>query len=322
MNRASQATSDTAVSTRITFQQPSTNVGAPTQPTPVTTSSTIMPSTSASFATGYSSTTGSSMHPFVSIFTTGPTAFVGDSNSYNNYAAQAFRLNDFHPAVQNFLQSLPSEWLERASAEQIHALSDEVLGFSDRMLSALTLNPPSVYNPPVIAPTTPDKSNTATPIYSGTPYRSDPYRRTDEFKETTDSHWYNSISLPNLVETIPLIQRGYNTFSDASFTFATEGGTSIVGEGAIASLEGAAEVVGAGGLVAAGAEALGGAAAVGALVAGGELVAGAALAGYGIYQGYKALGGTSIGQQFDNDSRTLKSQVDSFISWGEKLFNP
>ena len=59
------------------------------------------------------------------------------------------------------------------------------------------------------------------------------------------------------------------------------------------------------------------AAAVGGFLAGGEIIAGAALVGFGLYEGYKALGGTQFGSEvgsYFDKAKTGLGAYDSFVS--------
>lgn len=256
-----------------------------------------------------------------------PTHF---SQASTNYGAQSFQTTHLPAGVQNLLQSLPPEWLQRASAEQIQGLIEDYQEFHTNAYKTLLLNPSSVDDNNMLPTTTPifgygnysdDIAARLTSDSDGGSYQPDPYSRRDQTLERHDSNWYDSINIPTLIgSAIPLARRGIQAVSEYGSVLESAESSELLGEAALDAVEGGIAEWGFEGLALGAAEAVGGAATIGAFLAGGEVIAGAALVGYGLYEGYKALGGTPLGQSLEAESSKVKSAFESFLGWGEGLF--
>lgn len=286
----------------------------------------------------------SSTNLFVSL----PTHF---SNS-TNYGAQAFDIRQLPSGVQSALRSIPPEWLQRASPEQIQGLLTELQEFHSRAIAANTLNPVAYFsgstNVVDSQPVLFDNSDYEMGIDGVADQTSDanmynPYQRRDTRVEVSDAQWYNSIDISTAIGTardvfknFKQLEHGYGELtggldlvSSYSSLLGDAEASSLLGDAALAGAESFAGELGLEGLALAGAEFVGGAASIGAFIAGGEVVAGVALAGYGLYEGaralgldkgFEALGGGSVSRDTQNVLNAVKGPLESFIHWGEGLF--
>lgn len=287
--------------------------------------------------------TSSSGNFFVSL----PTHF--SKSTITNYGAQVFDIHQLPSGIQSALRSIPPDWLQRASPEQIQGLLTELQDFHSRAIASNTVNPGTFSPHPNIVDTQPVLFDNAdyemgfdgTADLPDTPLN--PYLRRDTYAEQADTHWYNSIDIStavgsarDLFQQFKKLEHGYgelaggfDIISNYSSLLGDTEAVGALGDAALAAGESLAGELGMEGLALAGAEFLGGAASIGAFIAGGEIIAGAALAGYGLYEGakalgldkgFEALGGSSLGQEAQSVLNAVKGPLESFIGWGEGLF--
>lgn len=251
------------------------------------------------------------------------TNYSSDVGTYQNTAPMSYRLSDLHPDTQTYLQQLPPEWLHNSSAEQFEGLVNELEEFHSNLYNNLTINRPSLQLPSVVPPVIPPVLPHPTIIYtpddpptSGT-VPPTPLNNTDQAHH--ESSWFNRLDLGKGIESVGGIGAGIGMINKFAPVLGEAEASGAVGESLVASIEAPLagtllEGVGAGVV-----EALGGVAAVGGFIAGGEIIAGVAAIGFGLYEGYEALGGTPIGSQVESQiSSTFKSGVsafESFIHW-------
>jgi hypothetical protein len=251
------------------------------------------------------------------------TNYAGDTGTYQNTAPMSYRISDLHPDTQIYLQQLPAEWLHNSSAEQIDGLVHELEEFHSNAYNNLTINRPTLQLPSVVAPVVPPVLPKATIIYppsdaptSGTVSPTPP---NDTNQSTHETEWYKRLDAGKLIEAGGGIAGGIGMINKFAPVLGETEAEGLVGE----TLLGAIETPLAGtileGLGAGAVEALGGVAAVGGFIAGGEIIAGVAAIGFGLYEGYQALGGTPIGAEVENKiSSTFKSAVtdfENFLHW-------
>jgi hypothetical protein len=264
------------------------NVSAPTAST-----------TNPSLANTYYGTMGSS--------------YVGaGGSSYQNIAAKTFNLGNLPQHASTLLQSLPQEWIQSASPEQLQSLMDELHTFNQNVTQPYNFNPPQLQIPipPVVTGMPTPTQVTVTPSGASEPALTPHNSR--------DKNWYDSISLGSAGKAIATGRRGYNLYSTYSGIVESSEATEFLGESAIGAAEAFGSELGLEGLAIGAGEFLGGAAAVGGFIAGGEVLLGLALAGAAVYEGYKAFGGSS---NFDIDqaSSMFSTVSNSIQSAPEKL---
>ena len=168
------------------------------------------------------------------------------------------------------------------AAVQMQQSAQAISRFTADALSQLTLLPETVMKPIV------NQSEIITDRYydeDGTPAAK---RRKRSGIESTER---SGIDGAEAVASLGVLKKGYDYFSKI-FNIGNAAAIEAAGVTAIEGVEAAAGAFGAGGLVVGAAEAVGGTAAVGAVATGVGIAAGAALIGVGIYEGYRALGGT------------------------------
>lgn len=235
------------------------------------------------------------------------------TGNMQNYSAQIYsigsQMNNFNTA------SVPPQFRDvGGAATQFNMLNEEELHFANSVISQLTLNPPSSV-PPVVYST----------ISSMSPYTSasDNYESTGVYKGNNphaDAESRGGFDLGKAVLAGKTLEKGANLISkfwniSQSSESAELLGESIVEGGTNAMAGVGLEEAGAG-LLAGGAELLGGTAAVGVAIAGAEIAAGAAVVGLGIYEGYRAFGGT---EDLSSITGKLSSGINSIIQSGEHL---
>jgi hypothetical protein len=254
------------------------------------------------------------------LFTTGNTAA-------QNYGATAYNL--YNAYQNNTLQQLQAE-ASQGGPTQFNQVNSEVLHYTAQVVDMLTLNPPVMPQTNIVQNTfgnsrysnqlNDSSFNYADARAYPTSYNDSP------MAELERQHMFqgqvNNFNIAQAFAGGAMIQKGasaVNTFWES--TMAVEEATTL-GEGLVAGASSAVEgsaVLGGLGLgegIAAGAELLGGAAVVGGAAAAGAVLAGVAVVGLGLYEGYRALGGTAeLPSEFQTVGSVIGQGLDAIGSF-------
>lgn len=284
------------------------------------------------------------------------TSNVGANNqNIQNYAAQVYDLGSMPNEGNGFNGSsdLNPNWVINSAAEQIDSLNNERLHWN---ISGLTLEAPHYVNSSQNTPLGQSDMNSMWDSKSGTirsgDFQDQPFLKRQRTilqdpanQEVMSQHGFNlsdagtkgmeayasyktlAGAYSNLGDAVQTFRGGGETLTNAGEslidrvvgkaatadeTLAEYGGEEIFGEGGLTALaEGGAATLAEVGLDAA---------LIGGFVAGGEVIAAAGLVGFGLYEGYKALGGTPLGGDIDQGLDKAKSGLSSFESFAKGLF--
>ncbi len=241
------------------------------------------------------------------------THFIGNAQ---NFASQIYSVGSMQANMN--VQSIPDQWRGVGGATQWNSLNQAELEFASTVIQQLTVNPPKDA-PPVV---TSLLSSLSPYTNSANSSNSIPSERNNN--PVADAQRQGGFNIEKAYIAKQQISKGYDVMSKF-WGIAGDGeasellGSSVmesVGSGISSALETVGmEDVGIG-LLAGGADAIGGAAVVGAAIAGAEVVAGATAIGLGIYETYKAFGGT---EDLNSITGKVSSGVHSVVQLGEKI---